>query len=615
MNFLTKIPYSSDALKNLTTHPGVYQMFDEHDHVIYVGKALNLKKRVSSYFSKSIKDSKTKTLLEHVFSIQIIITQTEKEALLLESHLIKKYGPRYNIVFRDDKSYPYLVISSDLFPRLHVYRGSKKQKGRYFGPYPNGFAVRETLNLLQKLFRIRTCKNTFFRSRSRSCLLHQIKRCSAPCVGLISKEDYAKDIQNISRFLEGKGVVEPLQKNMEEASKNLQYELAAKYRDQIKYLRDIQAKQYIDTQYGDADVIALIEKHGMVCINLLMIRNGQVLGNKAFFLGKSAIFENSEEKENDKKQNILETFIAQYYINMPYHLPKEIILNQKPQHIKLLKEILSDQADGELKIKVLVRGQRLSWLRMSILNAEQALENRLMAKTTILKKFISLQQALSLPQIPKRMVCFDVSHTMGEATVASCVVFNEEGALKNQYRRFNIANVTKGDDFAAMYQALKRYFASLKTKLNLIPDILIVDGGKGQLSKAEAIVSQSKLKKKIILLGIAKDPSRKSGLEKIYMAQQKQPLNLSKHAAAFHLIQQIRDEAHRFAIIGHRAKQRKHRKHSILEAIEGVGSKRRQALLKHFGGLQGVKKAGIEALSKVSGINKELAKRIYENLH
>lgn len=595
-------------LKTVATLPGVYQMLDKQGKIIYVGKAHNLKRRIASYFQKTIVDAKTTALLEHVHSIKTIITQTENEALILENNLIKKLRPTYNIEFRDDKSYPYIYISADAFARMIIYRGKKKEKGQYFGPYPSAVAIRNTLNLLQKLFQIRPCKNSFFKSRTRPCLLHQIKRCSAPCVNLIDTQNYAKNVQCAILFLQGKNdvIVRQLEKQMDNAALHLQYELAAQYRNQIQYLREIQNQQYSYATQKDIDIIVIAEKDSIICLYLLIIRHGEIIGSKNFFPKLLVKYTNEE---------LLTTFIMQYYASNIEQLPQIILTNYKPNNLQALKNILSSQANRKINLQYRMSGIKKQWLNTAILNAKQTLNTHILSTTNLLQKFRALQQVLGLKILAKNIACFDVSHTMGEATVASCVVFNLDGPVKNNYRKFNITNVIPGDDIAAMKQAISRYFVhSKKTKISQLPDILIVDGGKSQLNQAISTLKELHLNN-ITILAVAKGITRKPGNELLYLSSRAKPLKLTEDNSALHLIQQIRDEAHRFAITGHKKRRDKTRTTSLLENIPNVGIHRRQALLKHFGGLQGILKASISDLAKTPGINRKLAQKIYEFLH
>jgi len=598
---------SKSFLKKLTTRPGVYQMFDKQGKIIYVGKAKNLKKRVSSYFKKNQNNPKTHLLVQQIAEIDIIVTNTENEALILEHNLIKQYHPKYNISLRDDKSYPYILISNDPFPRIDYYRGIKKDKGRYFGPYPNASSVHETINLIQKVFNIRQCQNSFFSARTRPCLQYQIKRCSAPCVNTISQTEYLINVYHAELFLEGKNekVIEELTKRMEDASEKLNYELAAQYRNQIQQLRNIQASQFVESDKGDVDVVTIQEKFGIYCISLLMIRQGRILGHKIIF---------PNVPQETILSEVLEAFISQYYFDDFNNIPKEIILNQKIEDQKTLASVLSEKAGVIVKIKDNVKGDRAQWIKLALLNGEETLNSHMSETTNLYHQFLDIQKVLSLEGLPKRLECFDISHTMGEATVASCVVFTLEGPSKNDYRRFNIEGITGGDDFAAMYQALKRRYSRFIQGEGVLPDILVIDGGKGQLKQAEKVLSELGIEG-VLILGVAKGEGRKPGLETIFISGSSEPLSIAADRPAFFLLQAIRDEAHRFAITTHRQKRRKARNRSVLEDIPGIGAKRRSDLLKYFGGLQGILNAAIEDIEKVDGVNHELAERIYYYLH
>jgi excinuclease ABC subunit C len=600
------------ALRNIPHKPGVYRMLDEKGIVIYVGKAKDLTKRVSSYFLKNVSSPKTRLMVTHVRDIEVTVTHTENEALILENNLIKSLKPRYNVLFRDDKSYPFIYLSTEhAFPKLSVHRGAKKRKGRYFGPYPSAGAVRETLNLLQKIFPVRQCEDSFYGNRSRACLQHQIKRCTAPCVGLISPEEYAEDVNHAVMFLEGKSniVIEQLIARMEKASTDLNFEKAANFRDQIANLQRVQEKQFIDSEGGNQDIIAIALQNGMACVQLFSIRGGRNLGNKTFF---------PQNAKNSEPAEILSTFIAQYYLGDAQshgrEIPPDIILSHEIENKKLMEQVLKDQSERVIKLQSKPRGHRARWLEMAEQNVQQALMGRLNSHATALKRYEALQTALDLDEMPTRMECFDISHTMGEATVASCVVFDEKGPLKADYRRFNIEDITGGDDYAAMKQALMRRYKRLKEGEAKLPDILFIDGGKGQVSQAEAVLEELQIND-ILLIGITKGEGRKADLDTLYLSASKRKIILPADSPALHLTQQIRDEAHRFAISGHRNRRAKKRKTSVLEGIEGLGPKRRQQLLQQFGGLQEVMRAGIEDMARVPGISKQLAKKIYETFH
>lgn len=595
-------------LANLTEQPGVYQMLGAKGEVLYVGKARNLKKRVSSYFSRSQDDIKTAALLKHVNDIEVIITYSENEALLLESNLIKKYKPHYNILFRDDKSYPYILITTDQdFPRIDFYRGHRKKVGRYFGPYPQSSAVRETINLIQKLFHIRTCTDHFYEKRKRPCLLHQIGRCSGPCVELISKEEYQANVRHAILFLEGKNnqIIDELEHQMDSASKSLRYESAAKIRDQIFKLRHIQEKQYIDTSEGDIDVIGYAAKAGIVTLQLTVIRKGRMLGSRPYFPDVPRVFTDEE---------ILSAFISQHYLTGDSQdIPKEILLPKKISDETWLMNALSNQVGYKVNLKVPSKGQRKKWIEISNENAKQTTTQRLTHKTNILERFEALRSELDFEKMPKRIECYDISHTMGEETVGSCVVFNTEGPFKSDYRRFNVRGIKPGNDIAAMEQVLFRRFQKLQNEEGAKPDILLIDGGVAQLQVTKRVLNKFDIKD-VLVVGVAKGPSRKPGYETLYLLDEP-PIHLPPDSIALHLIQQIRDEAHRFAITGHRMRRDKKRRTSSLESIPGIGAKRRRELLRYFGGIQALNHASLDELAKVPGISKALAEKIFEALH
>ena len=614
-----------NVVKTLPNKPGVYRMLDAKGTVIYVGKARKLKNRVSSYFQKNITDAKTRVLISHVQGIEITLTHTENEALLLENNLIKRLKPRYNIYFRDDKSYPFIYISShQQFPRLAFHRGAKQKQGQYFGPYPNAGAVRETLSLLQKLFLVRQCEDTFFRNRTRPCLQYQIKRCTAPCVERVDKETYQRNIRHAVMFLEGKSnqVISELACQMEQAANDLDYEHAAQLRDQITHLRRVYEKQYISAEQGEFDVIASASSSGIACVQVFTIRGGRNLGNKTFYL---------RNVDQNEEASIIDIFIPQYYLQnnrkvVQRSIPDTILISSVSDEHKLLQEVLSEQRGKRVIIQHKVRGERLHWIKMAVTNAKQALSSYLNSQFTPLQRLEALMDALQLDEMPSRLECFDISHTMGEATVASCVVFDTAGPVKSDYRRFNIKDITPGDDYAALHQALARRYKRLKQGESRLPDILFIDGGKGQLAQAEAVLEELQISG-VTLIGIAKGSTRKPGTETLYLSKGRleegtKPLScgdnriiLRADSPALHLIQQIRDEAHRFAITGHRQQRQRSRRRSVLEDIPGVGPKRRQMLLRQFGGLQEVSRAGTEDLAGVTGISHQLAQRIYDAFH
>ena len=597
---------SASFLKNVTSKPGVYRMLDEKEQVIYVGKAKNLKNRLSSYFRQTGLSPKTRVMVSRINDIDITITHTEGEALLLESNLIKELRPRYNVLMRDDKSYPYIFISDkSAYPRIALHRGARKKKGMYLGPYPNAHAVRESINLLQKMFLIRQCEDTTFANRSRPCLQYQIKRCTAPCVGYISEKAYRKDIDHAVLFLQGKSeqIITELVKDMEKAAEKQHFEKAALYRDQIINLRKVTEKQHISADRGDIDVIACSTQAGQACVQVFYIRNGLNLGNRSFY---------PSLPEEMNSAHILTAFIPQFYLKRD--VPGEIIVSDQLADRKLIEEVLSEQSKHRVKLTSKVRGERAKWIEMALNNANNSLKTRLISRSGLLTRFEALQEALQLDEIPVRLECFDISHTQGEATVASCVVFTPEGAFKTDYRRYNITGITGGDDYAAMKQALERRFRPSKAKDQKLPDILFIDGGKGQLKQAIEVFEQLEIDS-VLLIGVAKGEGRKAGLEKLIFSDGRPDLYLTIESAALNLILQVRDEAHRFAISGHRAQRAKKRRTSPLEGISGLGPKRRQTLLKHFGGIQGITQAGIEDIAKIPGISKKLAQDIYGQFH
>ncbi len=597
---------SEDFLRTLTSRPGVYRMFDGDGQVLYVGKARNLKKRVSSYFRRSGLAPKTRALMKQMARVEVTVTATEAEALLLENNLIKLHRPRYNILLRDDKSYPYIYLSTDReYPRLSFHRGARKGKGRYFGPYPSSGAVRESLHLLQKMFRVRQCEDSFFANRSRPCLQYQIKRCTAPCVGLVSPEDYARDVHHTVLFLEGKSTAlnAELVERMEQAAARLDYEQAAVYRDQIASLSRVQERQYVSGESGDMDIVAAAVSGGLACVQVFFIRHGVNLGNKVFF---PRIPQHSTEAE------VLSAFVAQYYLEHP--VPGRILLNHALPDADLIATALARKAERKVTLSARVRGERARWLDMAVENARQALAARLGSQAGMQRRLHLLQQALELDEPPNRIECFDISHSQGEGTVASCVVFDREGPRKSDYRRFNISDITPGDDYAAMEQALLRRYTRLKKEDAALPELLLIDGGKGQLSSARKVMDELQINE-ILLVGVSKGPARKAGMEILHIPSQGRELDLPPDSPALHLIQQIRDEAHRFAITGHRQRRARARNVSPLEGIPGVGPRRRQQLLKHFGGIQEVARAGVEDLGKVAGISRDLAQKIYDTFH
>lgn len=581
-------------------------MLDKDGVILYVGKARSLKNRVSSYFRSSGLPVKTQALMKQMRSIEVTVTHTEGEALLLENNLIKSHLPRYNVLLRDDKSYPFIYLScDDEFPRLTLHRGARKKKGRYFGPYPNAGAVRESLHLLQKVFSVRQCEDSFFSNRSRPCLQYQIKRCTAPCVRAISAEDYAEDVRRTILFLEGKStrLNDELVQRMEKAAEALEFEQAALYRDQISSLRKVQERQYVSGESGDLDIIACALSGGVSCVQVFFIRRGVNLGNRHFFPRTPA---------NSSRADVLSAFVTQYY--MSSLIPAEILLNAELDDAQLLSSALGEKAGHKVALRHKVRGERARWLKLGVANAEQALAARLSSQAGTRRRLEMLSDVLRLEEVPSRIECFDISHTQGEGTVASCVVFDDNGARKSDYRRFNISDIEPGDDYAAMQQALLRRYTRLKKEDSRLPDVLLIDGGKGQTGMAVRVLEELQIEDTLIV-GVAKGEGRKPGLEILHIPLQQRQLDLNADSPALHLVQQIRDEAHRFAITGHRARRAKSRRESPLEGIPGIGPKRRQQLLKQFGGIRELSRAGVEDLSRVQGISQALAQQIYDRFH
>ena len=598
-------------LKNLPNLPGVYRMINVTDEVIYVGKAKDLKKRVSSYFNKNLPSPRTRMMVSNIVRIETTVTHNEAEALLLENNMIKGLMPRYNVLFRDDKSYPYIMLTGDEFSRLAFHRGTPrsgskhKSSNQYFGPFPNSVAVRESIQLLQKVFKLRTCENTVFANRSRPCLQHQIERCTAPCVGLITVADYQMDVHQAAMFLQGKTneVIDALGEQMNAAAANQEYELAVVFRNRMQALRQVQAKQFVsDFNVSDADVIACAELQGQHCINLVMIRGGRHLGDRSYM---------PKNSDGETLETSMEAFLAQHYVAQ--NTPPLIVVGIKIE-ITVLEEVLSEQAGRKVKINTNAIGDKRVWLKMAQTNAELALGQRAATSANQNAKLVALREALHLPDSTERIECFDISHTMGEATVGSCVVFDRGDMQNSEYRRYNITGITPGDDYAAMRDVLTRRYKKVAAGEGVRPDLVFIDGGKGQLGVAVEVMLEVGLED-ILLVGIAKGEERRPGLETMIFSDTGEMLNLEKDNKGLHLLQQIRDEAHRFAITGHRAKRAKARMHSSLEDIEGVGAKRRKALLTRFGGLEGVKSASIDEIANVEGISQSLAEKIYGELH
>ncbi|ABM03027.1 Excinuclease ABC subunit C [Psychromonas ingrahamii 37] len=602
----------TDFLKTVTSEPGVYRMFNQQK-VIYVGKAKNLKKRLSSYFSLTQKHPKTLALVSHIDRIEVTVTHTETEALILEHNFIKRYKPHYNVLLRDDKSYPYLFLSDHKHPQLTLVRTqNSKRKGTYFGPYPSGGAVRESLHLMQKLFPIRQCEDSYYSNRSRPCLQYQLKRCLAPCVNAMPESEYQHQVELASAFLQGKSqnVINQLVDEMEVASQTLEFEKAAVRRDQIQSLKKVQEQQWVSGDIEQLDVVGFSYEQGFASIHLLFVRQGRILGSRNYF---------PKIPKNSSKDEVLSAFLSQFYLSGQNGraIPREILLSDDFAERAIFTDLFTEYCGYKTALKVDVRGERARFVKLAQKNAQIALQSHLSQKNNILKRYQLLEAKLDLSKPILRMECYDISHMMGEKTVASCVVFNREGEKKSDYRRFNITGITPGDDYAAMGQVLARRFKALQETEN-IPDIIFIDGGVGQLNQAENIISslEENFKDKYpLLIGIAKGEGRKPGLETLILAGTHEIIELSSDSPALHLIQQIRDESHRFAIMGHRQQRDKTRRTSTLENISGVGTKRRQALLNHLGGLQGVMSASIDELQKIPGISASLAETIYEALH
>jgi excinuclease ABC subunit C len=595
---------SKSFLASLPLQPGVYRMLDKDGQVLYVGKANQLKKRVSSYFQKSNLSPRIQLMVSHIARIETTVTRSEAEALLLENNLIKSLKPRYNILFRDDKSYPYIVFTGSPSPRLTYYRGVTDKRHQYFGPYPNAQAAKESINLLQKVFKLRTCEEGVFNNRTRPCLLHQIHRCSAPCVGLISAEDYATDVRNAGLLLNGKfdEVEKRLRAAMEQAAEALEYEHAAALRDQLQALHTVQQKQFVESgRDTDADIVAVVEAEGALCLNLAVVRGGRHLGDKPFY---------PANVQGQDAGEVLEAFLAQHYLERS--VPPLIITSLEVQD-EALEALLSEQAGHKVQIRHAVTGERRQWLEMAQANALLGLKQQAGMQAGQMLRLEALRDVLTLPDL-KRIECFDISHTMGEATIASCVVYDDLAIRPQEYRRYNISGITPGDDYAAMKQALQKRYQKLQSGEGKRPDLILIDGGAGQLAMAIEVMAEFGLSD-IALVGVAKGVERKAGLEQLLRPGVEKPLQLPPTHPALHLIQQVRDEAHRFAISGHRAKRGKARTTSSLEEIEGVGEKRRRNLLTHFGGLKGVQQASVEELARVEGVSPALAEKIHNHLH
>ena len=594
------------CLASLPKRPGVYQMVGDDEETLYVGKARNLKARVRSYFRASGLNAKTIALTTKVRDIRVTVTGSETEALLLEQSLIKDRRPRFNVVLRDDKSYPFIQLTEHPYPRLTFHRGAKKA-GRFFGPFPSAAAVRDSLNILQKLFGIRPCEDGFFKNRSRPCLQHQIQRCSAPCVGLIDRDRYAQDVRLAVMFLEGRSadVLGEFKARMEAASAELEFERAARYRDQIGHLRRIQENQYVHGAGGDADIFGIAAASGHACVQGLFVRDGRLLGHRTWFPKNELAVDEGE---------LLFAFLSQYYLASDgREIPKTVVAAAQLDDGDLLAAALAERAGRKTEVACQVRGQRARWASMAAENAELSLATLIADRKNVLARFVDLQAALGWDDLPQRLECFDISHAAGEATVASCVVFDTAGPLKSDYRRFNIEGVPRGDDYGAMEQAIRRRYTRLVQGDGALPDALVIDGGAGQVARASEVLEQLQVEN-VALLGIAKGPSRRPGLETVVVAGQGE-VALAPNGPAMHLLQHIRDEAHRFAISGHRGRRQKKRRQSELDGVQGIGPRRKRELLAHFGSVAAIKGASVEEIAKVPGLSQKLAAEVHGALH
>jgi excinuclease ABC subunit C len=602
-------PFDHQAfLKNLTNQPGVYRMYNQKEEVIYVGKAKNLKKRVASYFRSTVDSIKTRSLVKQICEMDVTVVHSEAEAFILENNYIKKYKPRYNVLLRDDKSYPFIFLSDHTHPRLSNHRGPKKLKGEYFGPYPSAWAVRESLRTMQRIFPIRQCEDSYYRARSRPCLQYQLQRCAGPCVeGLVTDEEYQAQVDLARMFLKGKNkqVIDSLVQRMESASENLRFEAAARYRDQISALNKVQEQQWVSGNQEEMDVFGFAYRNGIASIQGLFIRDNKLLGSKSFYPKVPA---------DATDEEVFQSFILQFYLAGNKVIPKQIVTPIELSEQGAIEELLTKEAGRRIQFYRGVRDEKRRYLDLANTNAENALIAKQGQQKSVFARYTELEKILEFEQPIQRMECFDISHTSGQLTVASCVVFNREGPFKADYRRFNIEGITPGDDYAAMAQALARRYRDVKDD-SKIPDILFIDGGKGQLTQAEEYFEDWKHEKKPLLIGVAKGSSRKAGLETLILAGNHATIPLSGDSIALHLIQHIRDESHRFAITGHRARRQKDKKTSKLESIPGVGAKRRQSLLKYMGGLQGILQASRSEIANVPGISAELADTIYDHIH
>ena len=599
---------SKRFLPTVTRKPGVYQMFDAKGSVLYVGKAKNLRNRLASYFRATGLTAKTMALVEKIADIEVTVTRSETEALVLEQSLIKSQRPPYNVMLKDDKGYPYIFLSSkDTYPRIALHRGAKRKKGDYFGPFPNASSVRDSLNFLQKTFRIRSCEDSVFANRSRPCLQYQIERCTAPCVEYISPEDYRADVRHAQMFLKGKSdtIMRELAQEMEAASVALEFEKAARLRDQIGALRRLQADQVAESGGGDVDVLGVAAEGGLCCVHVLFIRQGRILGSRSYF---------PSEKLGLTGAELMSAFIPQFYLSAQRDVPRQILVSEPLEDQEVIQQALSDDAGRDVAIVHRLRGNRATWVELAQQAASQNLQSRTASQQKLQGRFENLQEVLRLEELPERLECFDISHSSGEATVASCVVFDTGGPVKSDYRRFNIDGITSGDDYAAMGQALKRRYTRLSSGEGRFPNILLIDGGKGQVAQAVNTLNELGVTG-VQIIGVAKGTTRKAGFETLHVVAENRELVLESDSPALHLIQQVRDEAHRFAITGHRQRRDKKRRESPLEGIPGVGPARRRALLHHFGGLQEIRKATVNEIAGVEGVSRKLAQDIYSALH
>ena len=597
-------------LDHCARKPGVYRMLNAEGEVLYVGKARNLQARVSSYFQKNLTSAKTRALVSRIADIHTTVTGSEAEALLLEQSLIKELRPPYNILLRDDKSYPYIrITTADTFPRITLHRGSRRKGSHYFGPYPSGGAVREAISLVEKVFQIRNCSDSYFRNRTRPCLQHQINRCTAPCVGLVSEADYALQVKMAMDFLDGRSreVVEQLSADMEAAARDLAFEKAAILRDKLAAIQAVQQKQYAETGQGNLDAVAIETRHGLAVVEVLMIRGGRILGHRTF---------RPDTRGEEDREEILEAFLAQYYRGEREDpaQPQEILLSTELEGAEALQQAIASQWQKKVRLAWRVRGERAAWVAMAQTNAEQSLAAELAAREHMELRFMALESLLESEEPVRRIECFDISHTQGEKAVASCVVFDQQGARKQDYRHFNVSPPVGGDDYAALEEAVRRRYQRVVKEQGRLPDLLLIDGGKGQMQRAWEVIQALALQDRVRVMGIGKGPSRRPGFEVLYLPDG-QELTPGPSHSGLHLLQQVRDEAHRFALTGHRARRGKARKQSTLDEIPGIGPKRRKALLTHFGGLKQLRNASASELARVPGINAQMAQTLYDWFH